>query len=438
MRSEPSRLAPASRVAASPAGAAGSSRRSFLARSLVVPGVLAPAALSPAVAATAAVAAAAPAGGLFAGTERLRIGVVGCGGRGTGAALLAAAASPAVRVVALGDVFADQVDSSADVLAARIGDRFECPAASRFVGADAYRQVIDAGVDLVILAGPPHVRPPHLEAAVAAGKHVYCEKPAAIDVPGAVRAAAAAARGRAAGLSLASGLCFRHDPRTAALVGLVRDGAIGRILAVQAHAAIGLPWRRPVDAAAADGTRRLRNWISSAECSGGHLVEHHVEAIDRALWLLGDIPPAVAEGRFEIPSAGRGAIGDCPARTAVRYRFADGRSLEASVERCERSRWRIEEAAIGTRGSCDLVAGTIGGRSVPLPAAGPARYAAVMDRLVAAVLSGRLVHEGESLCRSTLVAVMGRVAAESGRPVAWADVARADVARADEARGEVA
>jgi hypothetical protein len=122
----------------------------------------------------------------------------------------------------------------------------------------------------------------------------------------------------------------------------------------------------------------------------------------------------------------------------VRYRFADGRSLEASVERCERSRWRIEEAAIGTRGSCDLVAGTIGGRSVPLPAAGPARYAAVMDRLVAAVLSGRLVHEGESLCRSTLVAVMGRVAAESGRPVAWADVARADVARADEARGEVA
>jgi predicted dehydrogenase len=290
---------------------------------------------------------------------------------------------------------------------------------------DAYRQVIDAGVDLVILAAPPHVRPLHLEAAVSAGKHVYCEKPAAVDVGGAVRAAAAAARARAAGLSLASGLCFRHDPRTAAVVARVHDGAIGRPMTVQVHAAIGLPWRKPVDAAGRGADWRLRNWISFAGFSGGHLVEHHVEAIDRGLWLLGDAVPAVAQGGLDVRYPGRSAIGDCPARTNVRYGFADGRSLEASVERCERDRWRIEETANGTRGSCDLVAGTIAGRPLPLPAAGPERYAAVMNRLVAGVLSGRPVHEGEALCKSTLVAVMGRIAAESGRPVTWAEVAGA-------------
>jgi len=422
MRLEPSRPATAPRLDARPIAAAGPSRRSFLAAAL------APAVLPPAFGSAAA--APLPAGGLFGGPERLRIGLVGCGGRGTGAALLAAAADPAVRVVALGDVFADQVASSADVLASGLGDHFACPPTSRFVGADAYRQVIDAGVDLVILAAPPHVRPLHLEAAVAAGKHVYCEKPAAVDVAGAVRAAAASARARAAGLSLASGLCFRHDPRTAAVVGRVHDGAIGRTMAVQVHAAVGLPWRKPVDAAGRGADWRLRNWISFAGFSGGHLVEHHVEAIDRGLWLLGDVPPAVAEGRLDLRFPCRGAIGDCPARTTVRYRFADGRSLEASVERGEQARWGIEEMAIGTRGSCDLVLGTIGGRPLPLPAAGPGRYAAVMARLVAGVLAGRPVHDGESLCRSTLVAVMGRLAAESGRAVTWAEVAGAAAASA--------
>ena len=386
------------------------------------------------VAASSAALFSLPTGGLFAaGEQRLRVGLVGCGGRGTGAALQALEADPAVRVVALGDVFADQVASSAEVLGTA-GERFDCPAAQRFVGQDAYRRVINSGVDIVLLAAPPHTRPLHLEAAVSAGKHVYCEKPVAIDAAGVVRAAAAAARSRANGLSLVSGFCFRRDARMVEMVARIHDGAIGRPRLVQAHAAIGLPWRRPLEIGRESGEWPLRNWISFARFSGGHFVEQHVQAIDRATWVMGDVAPLMAEGMASSvcssnaahdnaahDNVATGAIGDCPAATAVRYTFADGRTIEASIDRRERAGDRIVETVVGSAGSCDLVRGVIAGRhdwtAVPQP--GPGRFPAAILALVGGVLSGRSVHDGDTMCRSTLMAVMGSMAAESGRPLAW-------------------
>jgi len=385
------------------------------------------------VAASCAAVGTMPTGGLFAaGDQRLRVGLIGCGGRGTGAALQALEADPAVRVVAIGDRFADQVLSSAEVIGHRAGDRFDCPPARCFVGPESYRGVIESGVDLVLLAAPPHVRPLHLEAAVAAGKHVYCEKPVAIDVAGVVRAAAAAARSRAAGLALVSGFCFRRDPRTAELVTRIHDGAIGRPRLIQTHAAIGLPWRKPLESGREPGEWPLVNWISFARFSGGHFVEQHVQAIDRAAWILGDLSPVFAEPiGLDTPtflgsargtgSPSTGAIGDCAAATAVRYTFADGQTIEASVDRRERTCDRIVEVVTGSTGSCDLVRGTMAGRrqwateSTP----GPARYRITMETLVGGILSGRVAHDGASMCRSTLLAVMGRIASETGRPVAW-------------------
>ena len=385
------------------------------------------------VAASSAALFSLPTGGLFAaGEQRLRVGLVGCGGRGTGAALQALEADPAVRVVALGDVFADQVASSAEVLGTA-GERFDCPAAQRFVGQDAYRRVINSGVDIVLLAAPPHTRPLHLEAAVSAGKHVYCEKPVAIDAAGVGRAAAAAARSRANGLSLVSGFCFRRDARMVEMVARIHDGAIGRPRLVQAHAAIGLPWRRPLEIGRESGEWPLRNWISFARFSGGHFVEQHVQAIDRATWVMGDVAPLMAEGlagsscdlrwaaRRAHHDAATGAIGDCAAATAVRYTYADGRVIEASIDRRERAGDRIVETVVGSAGSCDLVRGVIAGRhdwtAVPQP--GPGRFPAAILALVGGVLSGRSVHDGDTMCRSTLMAVMGSMAAESGRPLAW-------------------
>lgn len=391
-------------VVARPHAVALASRRTFLGGSLA-----------------AGTVALVPARGLAAGNQRLRVGLVGCGGRGTGAALQAAAADPAVRVVALGDLFADQVDTAADLLGRGLGVQFDCPADRRHVGERAFRDVIDGDVDLVLLAAPPHVRPIHLEAAIAAGRHVYCEKPVAVDVAGVVRAAAAAARGRAAGLSLVSGFCFRHDPATLALIERVRGGEIGRLLSLQMHAAIGLPWWRPPVAGDAAGGWRLRNWISFTALSGGHFVEHHVEAIDRALWLTGDATPCTAEPLRSTPSeiAVADGGGDCVPVTAVRYRFADGATLDASLDRRVGGGDRRVETVAGTAGTCDLVRGAIGGAVVGPAPGGPGRHQAAMSTLVRSVLAGRLVHEGTSMCLSTMTAVMGRAAVEAGRRITW-------------------
>lgn len=293
---------------------------------------------------------------------------------------------------------------------------------------------------MVLLAAPPHTRPLHLEAAVAAGKHVYCEKPVAIDAAGVVRAAAAASRSRAAGLSLVSGFCYRRDARMVEMVSRIHDGAIGSPRLVQAHAAIGLPWRKPVEMGRESGEWLHRNWISFTRFSGGHFIERHVQAIDRAAWIMGDASPLIAEAAAGALRASgwnpgwsssgdhgneaTGAIGDCQAATAVRYTFADGRTIEASIDRRERTHDRIVETVVGTAGTCDLARGTIAGRWswTSAQAPGPCRFSAAIAALIGGIVSGRGVHDGDTMCRSTLMAVMGNMAAEAGRPVRWSEL----------------
>lgn len=364
-------------------------------------------------------------GGVFAaGADRLRIGLIGCGGRGTGAAAQAVASDPSVRLVALGDLFADQLETAAGLLARRAGPQFDCPPERRFTGGDAFRRVIDSGVDVVLLATPPHVRPLHLEAAVDAGKHVYCERPVAIDVAGVVRAAAAATRARAAGLGVVSGFCHRRDARTVACMARIHDGAIGRPLHVETHASIGLPWRMPLESGRDPASWPLRNWVSFRRYSGGHLVEHHVEALDRAAWLLGDEAPVAVEPLPHPEPQGPeaiNAIGDCRAGVAVRYLFADGRTILASIDRRQRGGSAVAEMAVGTAGLCDLhagvIAGTRGRHVLPSPVAG--RHQAAMDALVRGILCGRPADDGRTMCQSTLLAILGSEAAETGVVRRW-------------------
>jgi len=368
----------------------------------------------------------APAGGVFAGGhERIRVGLIGCGGRGTGAAMQAVAADPAVRIVALGDLFADQVSSAAHEIARDAVAQVDCPPERRFVGERAYLDVLSAGVDVVLLAAPPHVRPLHIAAAVRAGKHLYCEKPAAIDLPGAHAVAAACAAARRQQLSVISGLCYRRDEATRSLIGGIHDGTIGRIREAHVHAAVGLPWHKPAAFGWSNAEWQARNWISFRRFSGGHFVEHHIHAIDKALWALGDdCPvaafPAVAAGLRSVRSnSGRGwEIGDCGGTVAARYAFADGRELHASCNRGIGGGDRFE-MAVGTDGCCNLLGSPYGARPSSV-----GMYQATIDALVRAVRSGSPVDEGVALCRATLVAIMGRMAAESGRPVRWEDIVR--------------
>lgn len=364
--------------------------------------------LGAALGAAGALAALRRAGGAFIpGSDRIRIGLVGCGGRGTGAALQAASADAGVVVTALGDLFADQVASSATLLEA--SGHLDCPMQRRFSGADAWLRVIQSDVDAVILAAPPWLRPDHVMAAVRAGRHVYCEKPAAVDVAGiaTVRSACAAARQR--GLSFVSGLCPRRDEATARTVARIRAGGVGRPLHAAVHARLGLPWRRPMQPGWTALEVTVRNWISCDRLSGGQLVEHHIQALDRAIWALGDDWPTSAE-----------PLVTADGMTGVRYGYDDGRFLDASIDRREGGgRW-IEESLAGTVGEADLRRHIVGGRQHAGSGRDPLQACAVA--LVDSLRSGHPADDGAALCRSTFAALMGRTASATGRRVDWRDL----------------
>lgn len=360
----------------------------------------------------AGVIAALPRGGVFAaGSDAIRIGLVGCGGRGTGAAAQAASAAEGVFVTALGDLFPDHVESAVAVLDARLGDRFACPASARFSGPHAADAVMAAPLDAVVLATPPHLRPRHVAAAVQAGLHVYCETPAGIDAAGvdAVRRAAAAAARR--GLSFVAGLQSRHDVAVRASVDSIRAGSIGTPLRGVATFSGGLPWRRAADPRWTRHEETIRNWIEHEQFTGGPLVAHHVHAIDRMLWAFGDATPVMAvplpdDQQLPAPLAGWTAA-------AVRYAFADGRSFEARIDRREGIETRIDERVVGTAGEVDLRRHT---DSTPHP------HATCAASLVAAIRRGIAVDESAVLGRATLAALMGDLAVRSGLPVRWSDL----------------
>lgn len=348
-----------------------------------------------------AAGAVAPAVQARGGDAVIRVGLVGCGGRGTGAALQAVGADPAVRIVAIGDVFPDQLESSAHILARDATAQFACPSTARFVGIDAYRRVLDAGVDAIVIAAPPHLRPLHVEAAVAAGVHVFCETPAAIDQAGVSQIARALAAARAMGLSVASGLHSRRDPSLAAAVAEVRAGAIGRPVSVDVHATWCGPWRVAAQPAWTPAEERLRNWASCSSFSGGYFVERHVHAIDRALWVLGDRAPAVAE-----PLSGAEADD-----VAVCYGFEDGAELRASTARIVGGPDARREAVVGSRGIRDLALSADG-----------RRFQATMDAFLRAVRAESRMDDGDILVRGSLVVLMGRLAAARGRRVEWSEM----------------
>lgn len=349
----------------------------------------------------------------------VRVGIIGCGGRGTGAGIQAAQASRGVRITCLADLFADHLDMSAAFLARDAGEQFACPASHRFAGADAWQRLLDSDVDVVVLATHPAARPAALAAAIRAGKHVYCEAPAAVDLAGVEMAAAALAEADRRGLVVVGGLPSRHDDRLAAFISDLRlaDTGIGRPLHAVAVQHLGLPWFRPAPAHGGSAVDHgLRNWITTPALSGGPLVERHVHAIDRGLWALGDDCPAAALP-LDVPGA---VISDAAGaeRVAARFVYADGRTLDALITRGPEvhATMRTEEAIQGSRGRVDL-------RSVAaLSPSGRPPLQVAMDRLISMVeRSGprEPAPSAAALVRSTLAAVLGRTAAETGQPVEW-------------------
>src|SRR5579862_3134081 len=231
------------------------------------------------------------------GSDQLRIGLIGCGGRGSGAAAQALYADPGVILTAMGDVFQTQIDNSLAAIKGEkaIAARVQVTPDHQFIGLDSHKRVLDSGIDVVLIASPPGFHPPHIKAAVEAGKHIFAEKPMGTDAAGVHMALEAAKQTIAKKLAFVSGFCWRHDPARRAFYHRINEGAIGEIRHVHAtYLTSPVKPMPPADtrpAGMSDVEWQIRNWYNFVWLSGDGLVEQACHSVDKILWAMKEVPP---------------------------------------------------------------------------------------------------------------------------------------------------
>ncbi|MEP6735989.1 MAG: Gfo/Idh/MocA family oxidoreductase [Chryseolinea sp.] len=357
-------------------------------------------------------------------TNTLRVGLIGCGGRGTGAAAQALQADPDVVLTAMGDAFADRLDESYDALLKEVPKKLKVEKANRFVGFDAYRKVIDSGVDVVILATPPGFRPDHLVAAINANKHVFCEKPVAVDAPGIRKVLEAAKNAKIKKLSLVSGFTFRYDYSKRALFEHIANGAIGDVVSISSTRNGGDLWYNPRQAPWTDMEYQMRNWYYQNWLSGDYLVEMIVHSLDLMQWAMGDKLPetATASGGRQVRVDPK--FGNIYDHFAIEYVYANGvRGFSFSRQQpgcSNRNSVEIVGSLGNARANMGESAHEITGKNKWIyEGAKNNPYQTQHDELFASIRNSKPMNDGERMANSTMVAILGRMAAYSGQTLSW-------------------
>ncbi len=369
------------------------------------------------------------------GERPIRLGLIGCGGRGTAIALQALSPlNGEVRLVAVGDVFEDRLQQSMRAL--RSGpnrDRVEVEPQRRFVGFEAYRKVIESDVDLVLLTAPPGFRPLHFAAAVASGKHVFAEKPIATDAPGVRQFLSTCQEATDRKLAVAVGLQRRHEPAYQATIAQLQEGAIGRINFCRAYWNQGASWSKPRGKQQTELEFQLRNWNYFNWLSGDHIVEQHVHNLDVINWLLGGHPERAqgVGGRQVRTGAEFGQVYD---HHTVEFTYRSGVKLLSMCRQMPNCWNSVGEFAHGSEGWADIAAGKIFDLDNRLIwEADPLRrgHAGELENLFKCLQSGIFSNEGHYAAESTMTAIMGRMATYSGKEVTWSSSLNSSQALAD-------
>jgi len=351
----------------------------------------------------------------------LKIGLVGCGGRGRGAAMDALTADPNARLVAIGDAFKERADNVARAFKGDqgVGNRIDVTPETTFDGFDAYKKVIDA-CDVVLLCETPHFRPRSLRYAVEQGKHIFCEKPVAVDAPGIRSVLESAKIAQEKKLQLVSGLCWRYDHNVKEVMKRVQDGAIGDVLAVRETYLVGKLWTQARREGDTEMMFQLRNWYNFTWLSGDFNVEQHIHSLDKAMWVFGDKPPVAAYGvggrmaRTEQP-----AYGDIYDSMGVVYEYADGRTIYAFARQQDQCFNDVDDYFIGTKGQATVLRGVINGE--PVKKVESNMYVQEHQALFDAIHSGgkTYINNGEYMATSTMLAILGRMVCYSGKRLTW-------------------
>jgi predicted dehydrogenase len=372
-------------------------------------------------------------------TKTLNIALVGCGGRGTGAASQALHADTNIQLIAMGDIAADQIDKSLQNLKAATAaaadgstpagpEKVKVDDNHKFVGLSAIDQVLALpDLDVVILTTPPGFRAEHFEKAVKAKKHAFCEKPVAVDGPTFRRFLAAAAESKAQGLGCQSGFCWRSKYAERQTQQRIRDGMIGDVRATYGTYLGNTPWVKPRKPDWTDLEYQLRNWLYFTWLSGDHLVEQAVHTVDKMCWTFNDVDPisAVATGgRQQRVEAEYGQVWD---HFSVEYLFPNGARGFIACRQQQGDFNEVADRFYGTKGTVDQISGrtnaitTFGGEKWKYTGPNNDMYQTEHDEFFASIREGKPLNNAEKLAHSSMVAVLGRMAAYTGQQITWED-----------------
>jgi predicted dehydrogenase len=357
-------------------------------------------------------------------SDTLKVGLLGCGGRGTGATMQMLEGNENVLLVAMADLFQDRLDSSRKSIATHEDERIRSKCAVDddhcFVGLDAYKRILATDIDIVIEGTLPYSRPRHVEAAVEAEKHIFAEKPAAVDPVGVRQVMAAANKARELGLSFVAGTQRRHDKAYQETIDKIHNGAVGEIVALRAYWCGSLPFVRDREEGWSDLEHRVRNWYNYCWLSGDNIVEQHVHNLDVCNWAMGNHPVSVfaSGGRTWKPNEEK--YGDLFDHFSCDYEYPGGAHM-TSMSR----HWYNADSAV-----FEEVAGTKGRSNCHDMSEGSDVESLVQEHidLVKSIRGeGPYLNEGVRVAESTLTAIMGRMSAYTGLRVTWEEALNSDL-----------
>ena len=361
-----------------------------------------------------------------AGSDKIRLGLIGCGGRGTYDSTNCMNAAEGVELVAMGDGFKERLDRSLKQLKKNLGEKVKVTEDKCFVGLDAYKKVLECDVDMVILTEPPHFRPEHLKAAIEAGKHVFMEKPVAVDPVGVRSVIASSELADKKNLTIVAGTQSRRMAHIMAVMERVHNGDIGKIVGGQCVRIGGgmLTWssgtkvRKPEWS---DMEWQLRRWLFYTWLSGDFITEMHIHNLDVMNWAMGSHPvQCLGLGGREVR---RGAeYGDVFDHFSIEYEYPNGVRIEYMGSQIDGCSFRSDERVVGTKGSAYIDSGNaiIEGQN-PFKYDGPSPSPVIRQHAdqIAAIRQGKRLNEGKRVAESTLTTIMGRMSAYTGRALKW-------------------
>ncbi len=365
------------------------------------------------------------AGAFVQGSDEIRVGLVGCGGRGTGAAKDALKAAPGVRVVALGDLFQDHLDQSRGILAKEGTEKFSAGDADCFVGFDAYKKVIHhPAVNYVILATPPGFRPQHFRETIEAGKHCFFEKPVAVDSTGVRHIIETGKLADEKKISVVTGTIYRRADNFVQGINYIKEGKLGKPTGGFAYYMAGPAWVKLADEGATEMEQQCRNWPHYPWLAGDHIVEQSVHNIDVLHWLFGPAKSAYATGG-KIALTETEIYGPSYDHFSVEYVFEPDVRVQFTSRKIAETDTRVANRIVCEKGVADINPGSLEIRThdgqviEKMTAKDAYPYVGEHTDLIEAIRGGRHINESRQIAESTLMAIMGRESAYSGKKVDW-------------------